>query len=82
MLCEEFLQDDVILLALLVERQVDLVDDDIGIVVFHIVTESRFPVLLLLRGHIAVAHLLHQHDFLFLRCEHHQHAGCKIARRE
>ena len=33
----------------------------------------------MLGSNIAVAHLLHQHDFLFFRCNEHQHTGRKIA---
>ena len=79
MLLEELLEYHVVILGFLVQRQIDLRNLDVGEVVAHIVTETGLAVLLLLRGHIPVAHLLHNHDFLLFRCNEHQHPGSKVA---
>ena len=76
---EELLQYLIVVLGLFVKRQVHLRYRHIGEVVAHVVTESRFTVLLLFGGHVAVPHLLHQHDLLFLRGNEHQHAGCEVS---
>ena len=37
---------------------------------------------IMLADHLSVLGLSHQHDFLFLRCDEHEHLGCEIAAAE
>ena len=79
MFLEERLQDIVVVLLLLVERQVHLRNLDLGEVIHHIVSEARLTVCLLLGAHASVACLFHQGDLLFLVGNEHQHLRSEVS---
>ena len=76
---EEILEYDVVLVAFVVEREVNLMDGDGGEVVVHVMAETSLAVFLLLGCHVAVTHLFHEHNLLLARGQHHEHAGSKEA---
>ena len=59
------------------QRQVEHGNLHVREVVVHVMAESYLSVVLLLADHFSVLGLPHEHDFIFLGGNHHQHLGCE-----
>ena len=71
-----------ILVAGSIEWKIEHMDDNLWIMVVHIMTKSHFTVILLFADHMTVLGLSHQHHFFLITRKHHQHLGSEIARAE
>ena len=79
---EKVFQNSVVYVFVFFQWQVEFQYLDLWKMVLHVVAETYFAVVLLLACHLAVFHLLHQHDFLFAGCYQHEHFRREISAAE
>ena len=79
MLIEERLEFLRVMLARIAQRQFQVGDYHVRVVVGHVVAEAHFAVRLLLAGDFAILGNLHEHDLLFGRGYHHKRLGSEVA---
>ena len=82
MFVEERFNHRIILAPVGFERKVELNNLHSGEMVFHVMTETHFAIILLFARHFPIFGLLHQHDTFFLSGHKHQHLCGKVTTAE